>query len=152
MKTKLAICTLMLTLSSAWLSACGSSADDGVCGMVRAKLGAVPGATLKKTGTTFTAGGKSYTGCVFRLSGKETDEVNGSSTSALLYPEEGSPLYTDGWRASDEADGPEGSFFKISRGTDFCQVTGSWELGDDADQKPASPATYQITVMCGTNK
>ncbi|MBN2107809.1 MAG: hypothetical protein JW832_10320 [Deltaproteobacteria bacterium] len=152
MKTKFAICTLILMLSAAWLSSCGSSADDGICGMVQTKLGAIPGATLEKTGTTFTIDGKSYTGCVFRLKGKETETVNGSSTSMLLYPEKGSPLHKDGWRASDEADGPEGAFFKISRSKDFCQVSGSWELDDEADQKPAAANTCQITIICGTSK
>lgn len=135
----------------------GSSAKSltasSACKQMSGILSAVPGADIKQTDGKFEFDGVKFQGCSFRLEGRWSALKKEIHPPDLLYPAEpDSKLYKEGWRADIQADGSDGSFFRIRKGSVFCLVTGSWDGGDDSDPKYKLKDDYSIEVQCAEQK
>lgn len=146
---------------SAWLSALalasfGCAAQAGLleeaCDLANRQLSVVPRLSLDKSTSSFTDNGHSYNGCVVRLKGDRTKINDAQYPGPLFYPSAGSALYQQGWRADREADGPDGTSFRISNQNVFCLVEGNWDGGDDSDPKYVPSTRYEVIVSCGYQK
>jgi hypothetical protein len=151
MKTNPLGCVLGLALVGASIGARAGALEDA-CDLVHRKLSSVPSKSLKRSMGDFERDGQSYRGCIVRLDGTTKTITDAHYPAPLFYPSEGSSLYKDGWRADREADGPDGTAFRISKQDLFCLVEGSWDGGDDSDPKYVPSTRYKIEVMCGSNK
>jgi hypothetical protein len=150
---KIAISTWLTGLA---LVSLGSPAQAGlledVCGLVYRQFSSVPNLNLTKSTGSFTDNGQSYSGCIVRLEGDRTKIKDTQYPGPLFYPSEGSALYQQGWRADREADGPDGTSFRISKQNVFCLVEGNWDGEDDNDSKYVPSARYQAIVSCSYQK
>ncbi len=151
MKTKpLFCCVLGLALVGVNVGTRAGALEDA-CDLVHKKLSSVPNKSLKKSEGDFKYDGKSYRGCIVRLDGNINNITDAHHPEPLFYPSEGSSLYKGGWRADREADGPDGTAFRISKQNIFCLVEGNWDGGDDSDPKYVPSTRYEIEVMCGSS-
>lgn len=142
---------------SAWLSAlvltsfgCSAQAEllEEACDMAYRQLSSVPNQSLKRSTGSFTGGGHSYSGCVVRLSGDRTKIKDAHYPEPLFYPSKGTLLFQQGWRADREADGPDGTEFRVSKQNVFCIVEGNWDGGDDSGTKYVPSTRYEVIVSC----
>lgn len=144
--------TISAWLAGLALASLGCSAQAGLleeaCDLAYRQLSSVPNLSLKKSVGSFTDNGQSYSGCVVRLDGDRTRIKDAHYPDPLFYPSEGSVLYQQGWRADREADGPDGTSFRISKQNAFCLVEGKWDGGDDSDPKYAPSSRYEVVVSC----
>ena len=131
----------------------GSPAQAGpleeACNLAYRQLSAVPHSSLVKSIENFTDNAHSYDGCVVRLKGDRKKIKDAQYPEPLFYPSEGSVLYQEGWRADGEADGPDGTSFRILKQNIFCRVDGRWDGGDDSDPKYVPSTRYEVSVSCG---
>lgn len=148
--------TISTWLTGLALASLGCSAQAGLLeeagGLVYKQLSSVPNLSLNKTTGSFTDNGHSYSGCVVRLAGNRTKIKDVHYPGPFFYPYEGSTLYQQGWRADREADGPDGTSFRISKQNVFCLVVGNWDGGDDSDPKYVPSTRYEVIVSCSYKK
>ena len=151
---------MKVTISS-WLaglvivsSGCAAQAGllESACGLAYRQLSPVPNLSLNKSTSNFTVKGHSYRGCIVRLKGDRTRIKDVQYPGPLFYPSEGSTLHQQGWRADREADGPDGTSFRISKQNVFCLVEGSWDGGDDSNSKYVPSTHYEVIVSCSYQK
>lgn len=118
------------------------------CNEVYRKIGNFPGGLYRKTNETFEYEGRLYKGCVVTVVGDSTTFPGNTPLTHAPYPFPDSPAATAGWRADREADGPDGTAYRLSRGNVFCQITGWWDGGDDADPAYVPSPLFVITAKC----
>lgn len=97
---------------------------------------------------TFEDEGKIYRGCVVTVVGDRNKVPGRFPPADRPYPKPGSAAAKAGWKADREADGPDGTSYRISRGNVFCLVSGSWDGGDDSDPKVVPSPLFVITAQC----
>jgi hypothetical protein len=117
-----------------------------ICERVYAKLSNAKGGKLERA-SEFTLGGRRYDGCRVSLSGHK-QAVTGDPSPGFLYPQEGSEMYYRGWKADSEADGPNGTSYRIQNPAVFCEVSGSWDGGVDDDPAYTRSDRFDLTVVC----
>jgi hypothetical protein len=129
-------------------------ADDleEVCNFVHEKLRAVERSELTMTRGEFVHDGMRYKGCITKLKGDSTKVAGPYYPSDLFYPFKDSPRYRLGWRVDQEADGPDGTSFRIFKGNTFCLIEGSWDGGDDSDPEYIPDTEFEVVVRCGKSK
>jgi len=122
---------------------------EAACDRAYRALDNVPHTSLTSAAGPFTDDGRAYDGCIVRLEGARDRVGDTEYPVPLLYPSAGSGLYDEGWRADAEADGPDGTSFRISRENVFCRVVGIWDGGDDSDPDYVPSTRYEVIVACG---
>jgi hypothetical protein len=122
---------------------------EEVCDLAYRQLSSVPSLSLKISTGSFTDNGHSYSGCIVRLEGDRTKIKEVHYPGPLFYPSEDSALYQQGWHADREADGPDGTSFRISKQNVFCLVEGNWDGGEHGDRKYIPSTRYEVIVSCG---
>jgi len=135
---------------------------ERTCDRVYRKLGSGPRESLTRSIEEFVDGGKSYRGCVIRLSGNSGKGTDGQRTDGLFGPTlpycPGGRLPADlprvminpeGWCGDRMADGPDGTSFTAIKSDVFCLVEGRWDGGDDSDPKYVPSTRYEVVVKCG---
>ena len=147
-KAIIAACLTGLALASFGCPARAGLLEEA-CDLAHRQLGSVPNLELNTSTGSFSDYGRSYRGCIVRLAGNRTKIEDAHYPGPLFYPSEGSALYRQGWRADREADGPDGTSFRIFRKNVFCLVEGNWDGGDDSDPKYVPSTRYEIIVSCG---
>ena len=125
---------------------------DAACDTAQAKLQTVNEATFKRIQGQFDYRGQSFKGCILSVIGDKTTIIPDQYPEALFYPSEGSAQLRNGWRADDEADGPDGTAFRIMRSNVFCAVEGRWDGGDDSDPTYVPSTRVEFQVQCGNIK
>lgn len=125
---------------------------EEACGLAYGQLSSVPNLSLSRTTGVFKVDADSYSGCIVRLVGDITKVKRDQSLDTLFYPFEGSSMYRQGWRADREADGPDGTSFRISRRGVFCLVEGDWDGGDDSNPNYVPSRRYEAIVSCSYQK
>jgi hypothetical protein len=127
---------------------------DEACEFAYAKLKSVRSAQVNQTIGTFMYHEQHYQGCIIKLTGDRTKISDAQLPAPLFYPFENSPCYMAGWRADirSEADGPDGTVFRIVKGNTFCLVEGKWDGGDDSDPKYVPSKKYEVIVQCSSAK
>lgn len=125
---------------------------DEACNFTHATLRSVRDARVTRTTGQFSYRNRQYEGCILTLAGDENGGEEDDIPHGLLYPFEGSPCYKAGWRPDieSEADGPDGTFFRIVRGNIFCLVEGRWDGGDDSDPTYVPSERYEVIVQCSS--
>ena len=118
------------------------------CDLAYKQLSLVPSLNLKRSTGNFTDDGISYNGCIVVLKGNREKIKNVHYPYPLFYPSEGSAMYKQGWLADREADGPDGTRFRISRQNIFCVVKGNWDGRDDSDPNYVPSNRYEVIVSC----
>lgn len=148
--------TILVWLPALALASFGCSAQAGLleeaCDLAYRQLSSLPNLRLNRSAGSFTDDGHSYNGCVIRLESDRTKIKDAQYPGPLFYPSEGSALYQQGWRADREADGPDGTSFRISKQNVFCLVEGNWDGGDDGDPKYVPATRYEVMASCSYQK
>jgi len=132
-----------------YAAAAAAGTVHDACGYAYKKLKAVPSERLSWKAAEFAHDGTRFQGCEVTLTGDITRLASDQFPRPLFYPYENSPRYLAGWRADEEADGPDGTSFRISNGRLFCFVQGNWDGGDDDDPKYVPSKRIVVTVQCG---
>ena len=143
---------LLLMLAACAAKPPTSSELDVACNEAAAKLEAVDKLTFSRREGVFDYWGKSFQGCILTSVGDKTTITTSQFPEALFYPAENSEQARAGWRADNEADGPDGTAFRIMRGNVFCAVEGRWDGGDDSDPTYVPSTRVEFRVQCGTIK
>lgn len=146
----LAIPLLILTACAARPPA--STELDIACNNARSKLQTVSKTSLKQSEEKFDYQGKSFQGCSLSVIGDRIDITPSQYPEALFYPAENSEQQRAGWRADNEADGPDGTAFRIIRSNVFCAVRGQWDGGDDSNPSYIPSTRVEFTVQCSRIK
>ena len=126
---------------------------EDACDLALRKLAWFKDARIsRKNNSSFEYEGKTFTGCVGVIDGDRSKLPPDRGTGGDFYPREGSDLAAMGWKASMEADGPDGTFYQVNRQDVFCVVEGQWDGDDDSDPAYVPASKLQITVKCARSK
>ena len=123
---------------------------EETCRYIHERLRSVKGGQVTKSQGEFTHDSRVYRGCVVQLQGDRKIVTGAYDPSDLFYPFPGSLRYRQGWRADQEADGPDGTSFRLFKGNTFCLVEGQWDGGDDADPAYVPATKIEVAVRCST--
>lgn len=136
---------------------------EETCDLTYTKLGSGPYDSMTKSIEDFTTDGKTYKGCVLRLSGNfnkvtKTQKPGGLFGSYLYHCPDGKLpdvmprdfLNEQGWCGDNMGDGPDGTSYTVHKKNIFCTVEGSWDGGDDSDPKYVLSPRFSVLVMCGS--
>jgi ketosteroid isomerase-like protein len=87
---------------------------------------------------------RDLTGCIIDVSGVWSELGGRASPGDTVYQ----LLASQGWRQEPRysVDGPDGTFFALSKGEIWCFVRGQWDGGDDADSEYVPGDVYQFFV------
>lgn len=122
------------------------------CYFVSRQLSTFKGGLYREAPDTFEHEGKMYRGCVVTLVGDRNKVPGKFPPAERPYPKPGSAAEKAGWKADQEADGPDGTSYRISRRNVFCLVSGSWDGGDDSDPNDVPSPLFLITARCARSR
>lgn len=149
-KPRVLLCAAGLLIGLSGTSAAAADELRDACAMVLKRLNTVTGPQLlRQFNGVFEDEGKVYRGCIATLIGDSSRLPSKAPPGGeLLYPSADGPKEMQGWRADREADGPDGTSFRIQKGGVYCTVEGWWDGGDDSDPKVVPSTLYQYSVKC----
>jgi hypothetical protein len=110
------------------------------------------GGLYRQAPDTFEDEGKLYRGCVVTVIGDRNKVPDKFPPADKAYPEPGSPAARVGWKVDREADGQDGTSYRITRGNVFCLVSGVWDGGDPTDPKFIPSPLFLITARCARTR
>jgi hypothetical protein len=146
------ICLAFYAVILAYQVAAGSLAHadevSDACDYISRTVSTFKGGLNRQGPETFEDEGNIYRGCVVIVVG-DRNKVSGRFPPAdSPYPKPGSAAAKAGWKADREADGPDGTSYRISRSNVFCLVNGSWDGGDRSDTRLIPSPLFLITARC----
>lgn len=152
--TKSILSFLRLVFFLLAMTGSSASADEAreACDFVKGRLMDIDGGLHRESDGVFEYDGRLYHGCIVTVVGDSKKGPGNSPPAWRPYPAPGSPAAKAGWNADREADGPDGTSYRISRGNVFCAVQGWWDGGDDSDPKYVPSSLFVITAMCAGKK
>jgi hypothetical protein len=118
------------------------------CDYVSRTVSTFKGGLYRQEPETFEDEGKIYRGCVVIVVGDRNKVPGRFPPVDSPYPKAGSAAAKAGWKADREADGPDGTSYRISRGNVFCLVSGYWDGGDRSDPRVIRSPLFLITARC----
>jgi hypothetical protein len=118
------------------------------CDQVARVMGAFKGGLHRQYAETFEDDGKIYRGCLVTIVGDRRRVPGRTPPADRAYPKPGSTFSRAGWKADREADGPDGTSYRITRGDVFCVVNGAWDGGVTSDPKETRSPLFLITAQC----
>jgi hypothetical protein len=118
------------------------------CDYVSRKVSTFKGGLYRQAPETFEDQGKIYRGCVVTVVGDRNKVPGRFPPADSPYPKPGSAAANAGWKADREADGPDGTSYRISNSNIFCLVSGSWDGGDASDPRVIPSPLFLITARC----
>jgi hypothetical protein len=121
---------------------------EHMCALAVERMGNFAGALEHWQAGSFDDEGRHYRGCIATIIGDGRNLQDQTPRSETLYPMSGSELARAGWLADREADGPDGTAYRIRKGKTFCLIDGWWDGGDDADPSNQPSPLFQLTVRC----
>jgi hypothetical protein len=129
-------------------------ADDvsDACKYVSRELRTFKGGLYRQAPDTFEDEGKIYRGCVVTVVGDRNKVPERFPPAERPYPKPGSAAASAGWKADRQADGQDGTSYRIVRGDVFCLVSGSWDGGDPTDAKVIRSSLFLITARCARSR
>jgi hypothetical protein len=148
----LAFCVVILACEVAVGSFAHADEVSDACDYVSRKLSTFKCGLSRQAPETFEDEGKIYRGCVVTVVGNRNKVPGRFPPADSPYPKPGSAAANAGWKADREADGPDGTSYRISRGNIFCLVTGSWDGGDASDPKVIPSSLFLITARCARTR
>ena len=139
-----------VTLACEATAASFAHADEvsDACDFVARRVSTFTGGISRQAPDAFEDDGKTYKGCVLTVVGDRTKVPGRFPPVENAYPKPGSAAANAGWKADRDADGPDGSSYRIRRGDVFCLVSGAWDGGDKSDPKVVPSPLFFITAHC----
>jgi hypothetical protein len=118
------------------------------CDQIYSAVLPIPGTDVDRRDGTFYDDylERDLTGCMIVVSGSWGELGARSNPGDSIYK-----LLSDrGWKQEPQysADGPDGTFFALSKGDVWCFVRGEWDGGDDADSTYVASDVYQFVICC----
>ena len=129
-------------------SATAADAATAACHHILRQLSTFEGSLYRSGPETFEDAGKIYRGCAVTVVGDRRKVPGGSPPADAPYPKPDSAATAAGWKADREADGPDGTSYRLSRGDVFCLISGWWDGGDDSNPKASPSPLFLITARC----
>jgi len=151
-RTSLIFYTLVLAYQLATGSFAHADEVSDACDYVSRSVSIFKGRILREVPDTFEYEGKIYKGCVVTVVGDRNKVPGRFPPADRPYPKPGSAAAKAGWKADREADGPDGTAYRISRANVFCLVRGSWDGGDPTDPKVIPSPLFLITAQCARTR
>ena len=118
------------------------------CYFVSRQVSTFKGGLYREAPDAFEHDGKIYRGCVVTVVGDRNKVPGKFPPAERAYPKPGSAAAKAGWKADQEADGPDGTSYRITRRNVFCLVSGAWDGGDDSEPKDVPSPLFLITARC----
>lgn len=147
-RTSLTLCIFILAYQIAASSPARADEVSDACDYALRKLHVFEGGLYRQAPATFEYDGKIYKGCMVTVVGDRNKAPEKFPPAQKPYPNPGSAEAKAGWKADREADGPDGTSYRISRGNVFCVVSGSWDGGADSDPKAVPSPLFVIAAQC----
>jgi len=147
-RSRLTFCAVILAQQVAVGSFAHADEASDACDYVSRRVSTFKGGLYRQAPDTFEDEGKIYRGCVVTVVGDRNKMPESFPPADRVYPKPGSAAAKAGWKADREADGPDGTSYRISRGNVFCLVSGSWDGGDASDPKVIPSSLFLITARC----
>jgi hypothetical protein len=122
------------------------------CDYVSRTVSTFKGGLYRQAPDTFEDEGKIYRGCVVIVVGDRNRVPDKFPPADRPYPKPGSVAASAGWKADREADGPDGTSYRILRGNVFCLVSELWDGGDPTDPKVIPSPLFLITAQCARTR
>lgn len=132
---------------------------DVACDLIFVKLNQDQVVRLEMHYQRFAEEGNLFDGCVITMKAPRKDLFDGSNPRSLFENDQKDNL--DGkdstlgavpketkWRLDKEADGPDGSSFRATKGKLFCLVSASWDGGDDSDHTYVPQKNLEMLIQC----
>jgi hypothetical protein len=151
-KSRLTFCAVILAHQVAAGSFAHADEVSDACDYVSRSLSTFKGGLYRQAPDIFEDEGKTYRGCIVTVVGDSNKMPERFPPADRVYPKPGSAAAKAGWKADREADGPDGTSYRISRGTVFCLVSGSWDGGDKSDPKVIPSSLFHITAKCARTR
>jgi hypothetical protein len=151
-RTSLIFCIFILACQVAPGSFAHADEVSDACDYVSRSVSTFKGGLHRQAPDTFEDKGKIYKGCVVTVVGDRNKVPGRSPPADRPYPKPGSAAAKAGWKADRDADGPDGTSYRISRGKVFCLVSGSWDGGDPTDPKVIPSPLFLITAQCARTR
>jgi hypothetical protein len=129
-RSSLTLCALILACQVAAGSFAHADEVSDACDYVSRSVSTFKGGLYRQAPDTFEDEGKIYRGCVVTVVGDRNKVPDRFPPADRAYPKPGSAAAKAGWKADREADGPDGTSYRISRVNVFGLVSGSWDGGD----------------------
>jgi hypothetical protein len=103
-------------------------------------------------GESFAIDEQLYRGCLVTVAG-DWNRARAAGIADLLEDmraDPGSRMALAGWRRdlAHDADGPDGTAFRLERSGVFCAVAGWWDGGDDSEPGRQASPLYLVEVRC----
>jgi len=125
-----------------------SAAARAACEQIYYAVLPIPGTAVDRYEGIFYADylERDLTGCMIVISGAWSELDGRSNPGDSIYK----LLSDQGWVQEPQysADGPDGTFFALSKGDIWCFIRGQWDGGDDADSTYVPSDVYQFVVCC----
>jgi hypothetical protein len=144
----LEFCAVILAYQMAAGSFAHADEVSDSCDYVSRTVSTFKGGLYRQKPETFEDEGKIYRGCVVIVVGDRNKVPGGFPPPDSPYPKPGSAAAKAGWKADREADGPDGTSYRISNRNVFCLVNGSWDGGDVSDPRAVPSSLFFITARC----
>jgi len=139
-------------LTAVLLSGCGSgdavssAGARSACEAFHEAFAEVPGVLTGWRDGSFRYDAAAHDGCVVTVVGDTADMADGTPPAHLVHPES-NPAF-DSWEADLEADGKDGTSFRLRRQGIFCAVEGWWDGGDDQAPDVPRSTLFLISISC----
>ena len=125
-----------------------SPATRDACEQIYSAVLPIPGTEVDRYVGTFYDDylERDLTGCMIVISGSWGELAGRSNPGDSIYE----LLSDQGWVQEPQysADGPDGTFFALSKGDIWCFIRGQWDGGDDADSTYVPSDVYQFIICC----
>ena len=151
-RSSLTFCAVILAYQVTAGSFAHADEVSDACDYVSRKVSTFKSGLYRQAPDTFEDEGKIYRGCVVTVVGDRNKVPDRFPPADRPYPKPGSVAASAGWRADREADGPDGTSYRILRGNVFCLVSGSWDGGDASDPKVIPSPLFLITARCARTR
>ena len=154
MKRSRLMCCVVIILAYHMGADSFARADEvsDACDYVSRTVSTFKGGLYRQAPDTFEDEGKIYKGCVVTVVGDRNKVPGRFPPADRPSPKPGSAAAKAGWKADREADGSDGTSYRILRGNVFCLVRGSWDGGDDSDPKVIPSPLFLITAQCARTR
>jgi hypothetical protein len=147
-RSTLASCFVLLASQLAGGSPAHADELLDACDYVARQVSTFEGGLYRQVPDTFEDEGKIYRGCLVTVVGDRGRVPDGFPPAEAPYPKDGATGASALWRADRQADGPDGTSYRIMRGEVFCLVSGMWDGGDPTEASVVPSPLFLITARC----